>query len=530
VLLGGILRFWGLRFGLPHLHARPDEQIITDIGHRILGGDPNPHFFDYPSLFMYLLAAGDYLYYLYGRAAGWFASLAQFVSLWPTEWTPFFLVARVLSASAGTATVAVVYQIGKRLFDPMVGLVAAFFLSVAFLHVRDSHFGVTDVTMTFLLMTSMLFIVRAWVDGKRSSFELAGYAGGLAASTKYNGALLVVPLVVCVLLRAFEASSSPQDLEAGKAVRQAIVRIGTFAACFAVAFVAASPFVIISADQFLHDLRGVARHMATPHSIDLGRGGIYHITFSLRYGVGVPLLGASLAGLAWLAARDWRKLALLGSLPLAYYAAVFSQRTVFVRYVTPLVPFVSVAAAVLVVDAARLLGRRRSFLVAPAVALLSLAVAAPSIHSTLRIDRLFAATDTRLLAADWIRENVPAGSSLYMSGSVAARPIVEWGPVQVYRYWDHREGWVFAEKNLLVKGWPDWLVLTESGVPQYSYCPTAVKQLAEQEYHLVRAFKAMDLEGNLFDRQDAFFYPYAGFRSATRGGPNYSIYVRTERH
>ena len=36
----------------------------------------------------------------------------------------------------------------------------------------------------------------------------------------------------------------------------------------------------------------------------------------------------------------------------------------------------------------------------------------------------------------------------------------------------------------------------------------------------------LDLDGNLFDRQDAFYYPYAGFHDARRGGPNYVVYAR----
>src|SRR6059058_6216483 len=57
VLLGAVLRFVPVWFGLPFDRARPDEE--TAIGHAVavLGGDPNPHFFDWPSLTFYLFAA-----------------------------------------------------------------------------------------------------------------------------------------------------------------------------------------------------------------------------------------------------------------------------------------------------------------------------------------------------------------------------------------------------------------------------------------------------------------------------------------
>ena len=59
VLLGGglLLRVWGLDYGLPLSSARPDEEVLIQ---KILGfdaGDPNPHWFVYPTLSLYLLYA-----------------------------------------------------------------------------------------------------------------------------------------------------------------------------------------------------------------------------------------------------------------------------------------------------------------------------------------------------------------------------------------------------------------------------------------------------------------------------------------
>ena len=84
------------------------------------------------------------------------------------------------------------------------------------------------------------------------------------------------------------------------------------------------------------------------------------------------------------------------------------------------------------------------------------------------------------------------------------------------RYWTHAGGDRFAEDRAPVEGIPDWIVIADTGVPQFSYCPPEVRALAEQHYIVAGVFKAMDLERNLFDRQDAFFYPYAGFYNARR--------------
>src|SRR5207247_8383086 len=115
-------------------------------------------------------------------------------------------------------------------------------------------------------------------------------------------------------------------------------RIALFVACFAIAFVIGTPFSVLDHRPFVEGLIRQSRHIATPHGIDLGPGGIYHLVFSLRYGVGLPLLAAALGGLLWLFRSDWRRAALLVSFPAAYYFVLAPTRTVFVRYALPLVP------------------------------------------------------------------------------------------------------------------------------------------------------------------------------------------------
>jgi hypothetical protein len=51
-------------------------------------------------------------------------------------------------------------SIADRVCDRMVGLIAATLLALSFLHVRDSHFGVTDVTATCFALAALVFLIR----------------------------------------------------------------------------------------------------------------------------------------------------------------------------------------------------------------------------------------------------------------------------------------------------------------------------------------------------------------------------------
>src|SRR5438874_444420 len=79
-------------------------------------------------------------------------------------------------------------------------LVAAAFLAVAFLHVRDSHFGVTDVPAAFLTVCAFWAALRCATEGARDArVALAGALCGLAASTKYNAAVALLPAMAAIV-------------------------------------------------------------------------------------------------------------------------------------------------------------------------------------------------------------------------------------------------------------------------------------------------------------------------------------------
>ena len=115
--LAVILRVLGMRFGLPHTLARPDEDATVAIALKFFTRSFNPGFFDWPSLFMYAVAAAFVVYFNIGRIAGWFGRDASFIEAGIAHSSKLYLVARVVSVAAGTATVAVTYRVGVHLFE-----------------------------------------------------------------------------------------------------------------------------------------------------------------------------------------------------------------------------------------------------------------------------------------------------------------------------------------------------------------------------------------------------------------------------
>src|SRR3989304_1548012 len=75
-------------------------------------GDLNPHYFIYPSLYMYVLFIVYGMTYIGGRLLGAFGSTDDFIRLFFTDAPIFYLPGRLIAAFGGVATGWMVYKLG----------------------------------------------------------------------------------------------------------------------------------------------------------------------------------------------------------------------------------------------------------------------------------------------------------------------------------------------------------------------------------------------------------------------------------
>ena len=512
VVAGALLRLFPIWFGLPYLRARPDEEVATAIAYRMISGDLHPRFFHWPSFTFYIFAA------LYWVAT----AIKRTVALVPVLSEPEqILIGRTFVALAGTATLAVVYAIGRRVRDDITGLIASALLAVAILHVRESHFAMTDTIMTLLVVASLAVLLRG-VDQQQPArkvalFAAAGALGGLAASTKYTAAAVLAPVAAAHLLtlrRPWRSAIS------WRAWHPSLV----FALCFACGFLLATPYAVLDFPAFKEGIEFNLWHMRVGQGVPLGRGFTYHLTYSLPYGLGPPTYVAGLCGLIVLAFRYWRHGFILLSFVAALYFSLGPGQTVFFRYVLPLVPVLCITAAIAIRHVA--LWAVPRFRISPAVALGGLlsVVIIPALVNSIWFDVLLARTDSRVLAARWLEFNVQAEDTLYDDGGTYV--FLDLSRAQFH-------AWSFDPKTNSFGGAegqsPDWLILYESPVSLYANAQLELRDLARREYvlsHAIRPTRARP-RAAVYDWQDAFFMPLWGFWTVERPGPTIRIYRRT---
>ncbi len=213
--LGAALRLWGLRWGLPdptHLFSyHPDEYHSLRGALSLAVGDPNPHFFNYGSLYLYLVALACLWHDATFGGADLITALLKGDSA-HVQMAAWVLDARLVTVACSLATVLVAWFIGRRLFGLRGAAVASALMAVLPLHVLHSHYATVDVPQTLFIALTLYFALRVLERPSWRNCLLSGAAAGLAASVKYNGAVALVAPVVALGMAAWVALG-PQNVE-----------------------------------------------------------------------------------------------------------------------------------------------------------------------------------------------------------------------------------------------------------------------------------------------------------------------------
>ena len=100
----------------------------------------------------------------------------------------------------GVATVALVYDLTRRLWGRTAGFVAGLVLAVTPITVAISRHNNPDALLALCCVGALWCLVRALQDGRTRWIVLSGVCVGLGFETKMGAALLVVPAIVAAWL------------------------------------------------------------------------------------------------------------------------------------------------------------------------------------------------------------------------------------------------------------------------------------------------------------------------------------------
>jgi hypothetical protein len=401
--LGGLLvlalglRLWGVKHGLPFAYNADENSHFVPKAIALFTHGPNPHYFNNPPAYTYLL------YLIYGIYYGGGHAVSHTLAANPTQ---VFVIARVTAGLLGTLAVWLLYLCGRLLFDRRTGLLSAGLLAVGFLPVFYSHLALNDVPTLAPVTLSLWGTAGILRYGRRRDYLIAGIGLGLASATKYTGGIVLAPLIV--------AAWADVRGRSGGGRRKALIGVAIAGGVAFAAFVLANPYALLDFSAFHNGIlhQSAASDDATG-KLGLTHGsGITYYLWTLTWGLGwVPAL-AALAGAVLLVVEDRTRALLLIPGAIIFLVFMGSQGRYFGRWLMPVLPIFCLLSAYAVLwiaeFAARTVPELRPTLIAVAVVALCGQAVVHSVHSGLVLSR----ADTRNQARAWLVANVPIGSHI----------------------------------------------------------------------------------------------------------------------
>ncbi len=416
VLCAAALRFYGVWWGLPQVYE--EATPFTEAWHMWGWGpdknlDLNPHFFHYPSLIFYIQFIGQGLLYLGMKLFGLVDSTMDYRVHYIFGKTPFYVMGRSITALFGVATVWVMYLIGRRIMGKAVVILVTLLLAINTVHVSKSQVIEVDVPMMFFALLTLLFCLRLMDDPIKKNYFMAGLAVGLAASSKYTAAILILPLLFAHLLvwRGVHKSRHPHYGQKNLKPSWTSLLIALLITC--VAFFATSPFVLLDASTFFEHFSVERRHMEVGHfGLESIPTWIFYTQAITGRILGWPIALMALFGLIFLTFIKRRTWAIvLAAFLVPYLAIVLSWSMKADRYILPILPVALLFVGGVLTEGSRF----RLFEQAPRlwrlgiIILLILIMSAPLIAAyPEHLGRL--EPDTRTEAKRWIEDHIPSGA------------------------------------------------------------------------------------------------------------------------
>lgn len=301
---------------------------------------------------------------------------------------------------------------------------------------------------------------------------------------------------------------------------------------FAVLFIT-SPYIILDSASFAKDFKEqiLLSHYQLGHTLlpqlQTARGWLYHITFSLRYSMGLLPEVLCLLGTFWglyeVFRRDFKYLLILSFL-IPFYLLIGPQKKPFLRYVTVMLPFLYLLGSQFIVCSLRRIGGLKGRIILIAVVLL---ISWEPAFNLVYHDRLLEKGDSRNLVGNWIRKNIPPSSVVVFSN-----PLI-FGRPPIFSEYPNRIT-LSGKKNReelrklvpLLKGMEAYLIVDKHFLLYSSPKPDAIAYLI-QNGELFYSFEAFGEKTSclaVYDPFDAYYVPLASYDGVEVAGPNILIY------
>lgn len=307
----------------------------------------------------------------------------------PGDIARIYVFGRFVTLVFGMGIVLLVYMMALDVWKEKKTAFWAGFLTIfSPLFLLNIHFMYVDIPAIFWVMLSLFFSVRYCSGPYRYAPFLMGASAGLAAGSKLTFILsFFIPSLAFLMTLKRDT------------VRRAVRNVFLAAAGFVLLFVTTNPyFLFILKELFFGAGKSNVSFSFQP----------WFYFQSLTAGMGAPLFYLAVSGVVFALKRNYEKekILLLGWV-VFFFLMLSSSAGKFARYALPVVPPLIISGAGFWLNPYP--GRKIQRILKRTAAVL--AVIFTFIYGT-AYETLFVRENVRTMAGKWIKENIPAGSSV----------------------------------------------------------------------------------------------------------------------
>ncbi len=381
-----------------------DETLILEnISNFYIHHTLMPSHFNFPTLFSYLSAFATGIGIAGMMASAIVESAREFVHLYFDfdSALPVF-PGRLLSALMGVGTVIVVFHTAKKFFNEDIALLATAILGFSTLHILYSGYALPDVATTFFVSCSLYYALAALRSETRREYILAGVFAGLAATTKYNGAMVATAIAAVHLIHLHDRKLL------GRPAAWLNSKVLWSGASFICALVLGSPGLLIDPVSFINVFLRIMTAVHTGYTGGFGMTYLHQITQFWHWEKTFAIIFALGIGAALLR-RDRKDIVLL-ALVLPAFLYIGSWQGGSLHYMLFLYPPLALMAASFLYVALKQTSKQKSRMM-PVLIILGL-FSWPVYSATAYAYAQISREDSRRLAYRWIQSHLPDGSTV----------------------------------------------------------------------------------------------------------------------
>ncbi|MFH1903735.1 MAG: phospholipid carrier-dependent glycosyltransferase, partial [Candidatus Omnitrophota bacterium] len=312
----------------------------------------------------------------------------------PEEFAKFYITGRIVTVACGIGIIWLTYLLTLRLWKKRsAGFLAGILTAFSPLVILNSHYMYVDVPGLFWITLTVYLGVKYLQQQNRPSRSvpfLMGATSGLAFGSKLPFLpILAVPILTFILIR---------EMPNRKKIENILISIATFS----LIFFATNPYFFASGSEPVID---IAKNKST-YSFQ----GIVYLK-SLGFGLGLPLLIFSSLGFLFSLKKEKNESCihdktLVIAWIIIFYLFISQFALHFGRYILPVVPVLIAVSVGFWLKPSRI--RILNFIKTASV----IFVVSTTFLYGMAYLSLFWKENTRTLAGEWIKKNIPAGATI----------------------------------------------------------------------------------------------------------------------